>query len=206
MHILAILDGREPHRSLRHIDGPCLLETNVNRDRRGHFVETWRESRFAAAGFRERFVQDNVSWSSARVLRGLHLQSPFGQGKLVSVPWGEIFDVAVDARFGSPTFGKWIGINLSDRNGRQLYIPAGYAHGFCVLSESALVSYKCTEEYHPEAEITVRWDDPRIGIRWPVAYPIVSERDSMAPMLDEIQITRLPKWGDGKHILNGHPK
>jgi dTDP-4-dehydrorhamnose 3,5-epimerase len=140
------------------------------------------------------FVQDNVSFSKRGVLRGLHYQHPFGQGKLVGVLLGAVFDVAVDVRRGSPTFGRWAGECLSAENKRQLYIPPGFAHGFLVTSAEALVAYKCTEYYHPEAERSIRWDDERIAIAWPLDGPVVSAKDDVAVPLDEMPDELLPAF------------
>jgi dTDP-4-dehydrorhamnose 3,5-epimerase len=163
-------------------------------DARGHFFETWHRERYAAAGLPREFVQDNVSRSQQNILRGLHLQEPFGQGKLVQVLEGEIFDVAVDARVDSPTFGRWIGENLSSENHHQLYIPPGFAHGFCVLSSSALVLYKCTELYHPETELSVAWNDPALAITWPLSTPMLSKKDAAGVNLRDIPKERLPRY------------
>lgn len=177
-----------------HLDGVVVIESRRSQDTRGYFLEAWKGSLLIEIGCKKPIVQDNVTWSHRGVLRGLHLQSPHDQDKLVSVLAGEVFDVVVDARFGSPTFGQWISISLSSDNGRQLFVPAGFAHGFCALSEGALVTYKCTEEYHPESELTIAWNDPQIGIRWPIESPLLSAKDSAAKCLDEIPIVRLPKW------------
>ena len=173
-----------------------LIEPRVARDARGWFYEAWSDERFAAHGIAGRFVQDNLSESTRGVLRGLHLQHPHGQGKLVSVPHGEVFDVAVDVRLGSPAFGRWCGERLGAGLGRLLYIPAGFAHGFVVLSESAVVSYKVTERYHPESELTVAWDDPDVGVEWPAAgvSPILSAKDAAAPRLRDVPPDRLPTY------------
>ncbi len=176
------------------LPGVLLIEPRVFGDERGYFLETFQADRYRAAGIAGPFVQDNLSFSRGPVLRGLHLQYPRVQAKLVSVLAGEVFDVAVDVRPGSPHFGRWTGALLSDGNKRQLYIPAGFAHGFCVLSESALFAYKCTGVYAPEDEITVRWNDPEIGIAWPVAEPILSDKDAAAPCLREIDPDRLPPY------------
>jgi dTDP-4-dehydrorhamnose 3,5-epimerase len=170
-----------------------LIVPPVYGDSRGYLFEAWRADRYGAVGVPERFVQDNVSRSTRGVLRGLHLQSPYAQGKLVQVLEGEVFDVAVDVRVGSPTFGRWVGYCLSAENHRQLYIPPGLAHGFCTLSESAVLLYKCTEFYHPEAELTIAWNDPSIGITWPIQRPVLSKKDAEAPCLDRIT-SRLPVW------------
>ena len=170
-----------------------LIVPTVHGDARGYLFESWHADRYAAIGLPSRFVQDNVSRSARGVLRGLHVQCPFPQGKLVQVLDGEVFDVAVDVRVGSPTFGRWSGHHLSADNHRQLYIPAGVAHGFCVLSASALLSYKCTEFYHPSSEITIAWDDPEIGIEWPVSAPLLSKKDTGASRLSALK-ERLPRW------------
>jgi dTDP-4-dehydrorhamnose 3,5-epimerase len=153
-------------------------------DSRGFFLETYRASDFAAHGIPSRFVQDNLSHSSYGVLRGLHYQKrPKAQGKLVMVLRGEIFDVAVDIRQGSPTFGRWAGVTLSADRFGMIYIPAGFAHGFCVLSPEADVLYKVTEDYAPELDRGIVWNDPSIGIRWPIAEPLLSTKDAQLPLL-----------------------
>lgn len=139
-------------------------------------------------------MQDNVSFSTKGVLRGLHFQNPHGQGKLVSVLQGEVFDVAVDIRVGSPTFGQWEGVLLSGENHRQFWIPAGFAHGFCVVSNTALFSYKCTERYAPDCEGGIAWNDPAIGIDWPLKEVVLSEKDKQYTNLSEIALTRLPAF------------
>ncbi|HEY0022646.1 MAG TPA: dTDP-4-dehydrorhamnose 3,5-epimerase [Longimicrobium sp.] len=167
--------------------GVLLIEPKVFRDQRGWFAESWSEARYAEAGIAGPFVQDNVSCSRRGVLRGMHFQNPAPQGKLVSVPWGAVFDVAVDLRRGSLTFGQWLGVELSSENGRQLWVPMGFAHGFVVTSDTALFSYKCTAPYTPEAERTLRWDDPDVGIRWPVAAPpLLAPKDAAAPRLRDL--------------------
>jgi len=174
-----------------------LIEPKVFGDPRGYFFETWHSQRYAEYGVPRVFVQDNVSRSRRGILRGLHLQEPFGQGKLVQVLDGEILDVAVDMRVGSPTFGQWAAERLSSENHKQLYIPEGFAHGFCVLSESALLHYKCTELYHPETELSVAWNDPDLGIAWPIAEPLLSAKDSAAKRLRDIAPERLPRYSEG---------
>jgi dTDP-4-dehydrorhamnose 3,5-epimerase len=169
-----------------------IVEPTVFGDARGFFMETFQRPRYEAAGIAGHFAQDNVSSSRRGVLRGLHFQNPYQQGKLVYVLHGEVFDVAVDVRRGSPTFGRWVGVTLSAENKRQFYVPPGFAHGFCVTSELALFAYKCTDVYHPETERTVRWDDPQIGIEWPIAEPTVSDRDRQAPRLCELPMLQLP--------------
>jgi dTDP-4-dehydrorhamnose 3,5-epimerase len=177
------------------IPGVLVIEPRIFGDERGYFLETWSSQRYADAGLPGSFVQDNLSRSARGVLRGLHLQHPHGQGKLVQVIEGEVFDVAVDVRVGSPTFGRWVGYSLTGSTKRQLFIPEGFAHGFCVTSESALFFYKCTELYRPEAEIGVRWDDPAIGVEWPLITPILSAKDNAFPLLAEIPESKLPRYG-----------
>ena len=177
------------------LPGVVIIEPKVFGDQRGFFMETWHQTRYAEAGLPERFVQDNLSLSAKGVLRGLHYQHPGGQGKLVYVLQGEVYDVAVDIRQGSPTFGHWFGTNLSAGNKRQIYIPPGFAHGFCVLSDTALFAYKCTEFYNAAAECSVRWDDPEIGIAWPIAAPELSAKDRDAPQLRDASRERLPAYG-----------
>ena len=165
------------------LEDVLLVEPVRHGDARGYFQETYQEDRYRAAGINCRFVQDNLSFSERGVLRGLHLQHPKGQDKLVSVMQGEVFDVAVDVRYGSPTFGEWVGERLSAENGRQLFVPKGFAHGYCVTSDTALFAYKCSEIYAPDCEVSIRWDDPDIGIDWPVTEPILSARDAALPLL-----------------------
>ena len=169
-----------------------LIEPAVFADARGFFFEAWHRARYAEIGVPADFVQDNVSRSLRGTLRGLHVQEPHGQGKLVQVLDGEIFDVAVDVRRGSPTFGRWVGEILSGDNHRQIYIPPGFAHGFCVLSASALCMYKCTDVYHPEAEFSIAWNDPALSIAWPLAALSLSEKDRGAPTLADVPPDRLP--------------
>lgn len=176
------------------LPGVLLLEPRVFRDARGAFLETWNQDRYRELGLPGRFVQDNVSSSARGVLRGLHYQHPEGQGKLVTVLHGEVFDVAVDIRAGSPTYGRWWGAILSGENSRQIYIPEGFAHGFVVTGESAIFSYKCTAYYAPSDEGSIRWDDPEIGIEWPVAAPVLSPKDAAAPTLRELPEGRLPRF------------
>lgn len=160
-----------------------LVQPVTHRDARGHFLETFHAERYAQAGIPGPFVQENLSFSHHGVLRGLHYQWPNPQGKLVFVLQGEIFDVAVDIRRQSPTFGRWAGVTLSADNHQQLWIPPGFAHGFCVTSAAALVTYKCTDYYAPECERAIRWDDADIGIAWPVSAPVVSGKDAAAGTL-----------------------
>ena len=169
------------------LPGVLVVEPRVHRDARGAFWETYHEGRYAAAGIDARFVQTNVSRSRGGTLRGLHFQAPpHAQAKLVSVLDGAIFDVAVDLRPGSPTFGAWFGMDLTAESMQQVFVPEGFAHGFVVTSETALVSYACSAVYAPEAERSVAWDDPDIGIAWPVAAPVLSEKDASAPRLADL--------------------
>ncbi len=162
-----------------NLPGVLIFEPDVYEDSRGYFLETWNSTRYGAYNLPEKFVQDNLSFSHRGVLRGLHYQlSPREQGKLVSVVAGEVFDVAVDTRRSSPTFGHWFGTILSAENKKQLWIPVGFAHGFLVLSESAVFLYKVTEYYSPAHERCIRWDDPHIDIRWPIGQtPVISPKD-----------------------------
>lgn len=177
--------------------GVLLIIPRVFEDARGFFMETYHQPRFAEAGLPAAFVQDNLSGSVARTLRGMHYQVDRPQGKLVQAVTGEVFDVAVDVRVGSPTFGRWFGATLSDRNRHQLYIPPGFAHGFCVLSDFAQVAYKCTDVYAPGGERGIRWDDPEIGIEWPVADPILSDKDRDAPLLSQLAPGDLFRYSQG---------
>lgn len=171
------------------LEGVVIIEPKVFKDDRGFFTESFNAARYAElAGIDVPFVQDNQSRSSYGVLRGLHFQKQFPQGKLVRVTEGEVFDVAVDIRPNSPTYGQWEGIILSGENFKQFYVPAGFAHGFCVLSERADFHYKCTEYYHPEDEGSVRWDDAEIGIDWPLPAEdiILSAKDAQAGALSDL--------------------
>ena len=170
-----------------------LIESEVYRDQRGFFLETYHARKFAASGIPATFVQDNHSQSARDTIRGLHAQRQHPQGKLMRVFEGEIFDVAVDIRRGSPTFKQWVGIVLSAENFRQLYIPPGFAHGFAVLSEHAQIMYKCTDFYDAADEISLAWNDPDIGIEWPIDTPLLSEKDSSAPLLRDIEDS-LPRF------------
>ena len=171
--------------------GLLVFEPDVFADSRGFFVETWNQRRYAEAGLKASFVQDNISVSHRGALRGLHFQNPSPQGKLLSVWDGEVFDVAVDLRQSSPTFGKWHGLRLSSQSKRQFFIPAGFAHGFVVLSDTAMFHYKCTDFYSPKDELTIRWDDPDIGIHWPDASPTLSDKDSKGKFLRDVPKDRL---------------
>jgi dTDP-4-dehydrorhamnose 3,5-epimerase len=166
-----------------------LVKPQVFRDERGFFLETYKQSDFSAHGIPEDFVQDNHSRSTRGVLRGLHFQNPpQAQGKLVRVTQGRVFDVAVDIRRGSPTYKQWISVILSEEDAEMFYIPPGFAHGFCVLSDVADFVYKVTAEYAPELDAGIRWNDPQIGVEWPVAEPIVSSKDAGLPLLAEAEI------------------
>ncbi len=181
------------------LSGVLIIEPKVFGDARGFFMETWNRQRYAELGIPADFVQDNISLSQRGVLRGLHFQNPNAQGKLVYVLQGEVFDVAVDVRAGSPNFGRWVGVTLSADNKRQLYVPPGFAHGFCVTSEQVLFAYKCTDVYAPAAEGSVRWDDPDIGINWPIVDPLVSDKDRAALALKDWPTSRLPQYLASKH-------
>ncbi len=155
-------------------------------------METWNADRYGACGLPDHFVQPHLSRSAAGVIRGLHYQHPCAQGKLVSVLEGRAFDVAVDIRSDSPTFGQWAGIELSAANHRQLYVPKGFAHGFCVMGDSALLSYLCTTEFNAKCDAGIAWNDPDIGIEWPLEPESLSERDRTAPRLRDVPIESLP--------------
>ncbi|MFN2238106.1 MAG: dTDP-4-dehydrorhamnose 3,5-epimerase [Thermoanaerobaculia bacterium] len=182
------------------LPGVVLVEPQVYGDERGFFMEIYRLERFAEAGINLPFVQDNHSASSHGVLRGLHYQQPYPQGKLLRCIAGAIFDVAVDIRRGSPTFGRWVGYDLTAENRRQLWIPPGFAHGFCVTSERAEVVYKCTEVWRQEFDRSIRWDDPEIGIEWPDSGPILSAKDAAAPTLAEA--AELPEFVGASTMLD----
>ena len=169
------------------IGGVVIVEPAVHADARGHFVETFHARVYSTAGLPTEFVQDNESLSRRHVLRGLHLQLRRPQGKLVRVVRGEVWDVAVDVRSGSPTFGRWVAVPLSADNFRQLFIPVGFAHGFLVVSASADIEYKCSDVYDPAAERGLMWNDPAIGIDWPIADPILSPRDRSHPHLGALR-------------------
>jgi dTDP-4-dehydrorhamnose 3,5-epimerase len=173
------------------LDGLLIIEPKAFGDARGFFMETWNQRRYRDAGLEVNFVQDNISVSRRGALRGLHFQNPSPQGKLVSVLQGEVFDVAVDLRRSSRTFGKWHGLRLSEENKRQFFVPAGFAHGFLVLSEVAMFHYKCTDFYSPKDEMTVRWDDPAIGIEWPMKQPTLSDKDARGLLLKDVPPAKL---------------
>jgi dTDP-4-dehydrorhamnose 3,5-epimerase len=174
------------------IPGVVVIEPDVHQDSRGFFLETYHADKYRAGGISDVFVQDNQSRSAGGTLRGLHLQLQRPQGKLIRVIEGEIFDVAVDVRRGSPTFGRWVGVTLSADNFRQCYIPKGFAHGFAVVSAVAQVEYKCTDIYDAASEIGIAWDDPAIGISWPVSTPVLSDRDRRHPRLADVP--ELPRY------------
>ena len=176
------------------LPGVLIFEPRVFGDERGFFMESYNAGRYGEAGLPESFVQDNLSFSRRGVLRGLHFQNPQPQGKLVSVLQGEVFDVAVDIRVGSPTFGRWAGVTLSAENKRQFYVPPDFAHGFVVTSDVALFFYKCTDYYAPASEGSVLWNDPEIGIQWPIEAPTLSEKDRAAPTLREMPEDALPRY------------
>ena len=175
------------------LPGVLLIEPRVFADARGCFFESWNRKAYADAGLDLEFVQGNVSESVRGVLRGLHYQWPHPQGKLVSVLEGEVYDVAVDIRRGSPHFGRWTAAILGAGNHRQLWIPEGFAHGFATLSERAVFAYQCTAAYDRVADAGIRWNDARIGIDWPIAAPSLSDKDAIAPFLDDIAADRLPE-------------
>jgi dTDP-4-dehydrorhamnose 3,5-epimerase len=175
------------------LPGVLLIETRTFPDERGYFVESWNERRYRELGIDRPFVQDNLSRSRKGVLRGLHFQEPSPQGKLLSVLQGEVWDVALDIRVGSETFGRWTAVTLSEANGRQLFIPEGFAHGFVALSEGTLVSYKCTDYYDPACEEIIRWDDPDLAIEWPVRDPLVAMKDRNGARLRDMPSARLPR-------------
>ena len=173
------------------LEGVLVIAPNVFADERGFFMETWNACRYQSEGINAHFIQDNLSFSRKGVLRGLHFQNPTPQGKLITVLAGGIFDVAVDLRAGSSTFGGWTSVVLTGENRWQFWVPEGFAHGFVVLSETALVNYKCTNLYDKVAEQCIRWDDPDIGIRWPCETPILSPKDAAAPFLRDLLLTSL---------------
>ena len=170
-----------------NLEGVLIIEPQVFEDERGFFAETFQKERYREIGITDDFVQDNLAFSKKGVLRGLHYQKPpHAQGKLVSVLRGKVFDVAVDIRFGSPTFGKSVVVELSGENKKQLWIPKGFAHGYLTLEDNTLFFYKCTNSYAPESDAGVRWDDPDLAINWPLKSPVVSEKDQNNPFLKGI--------------------
>ena len=174
------------------IPGVVIVEPDVYGDDRGFFMETWNSGRYQEAGLPGRFVQSNLSRSGAGVIRGLHFQNPEPQGKLVSVLEGRVFDVAADIRPDSPSFKQWVGVELSAENHRQLYVPEGFAHGFCVLGQGALLSYLCTAVYRSEFDAVIAWNDPDIAIRWPLNSAQLSSKDGAAPSLRDYANEDLP--------------
>jgi len=178
------------------LDGVYTITPRVLADERGFFMETYNLQKYRSAGIDRTFVQDNYSHSCRGTVRGLHYQLHSPQAKLVSVVWGEIYDVAVDIRVGSPTFGGWVGQVLSEKNRCQLYIPEGFAHGFCVLSEQADVMYKCTDFYDKDDDYGILWSDPSVGIEWPNIQTILSEKDRLLLPLADVPRDRLPVYRD----------
>jgi len=176
------------------LPGVIVFEPDVFGDARGFFIETFSNNRYQDAGLKLPFVQDNISFSEKNVIRGLHFQNPHSQGKLVQVLSGRALDVAVDIRVGSPNFGQWFGETLSAENHKQMYVPPGFAHGFCVISDTALFSYKCTDYYSPATEGGIIWNDPDIGINWPASAPLVSKKDAACPRLKDIPKDKLPEY------------
>jgi len=169
------------------LEGVLLITPEVFGDDRGFFMETYNAAKTASKGLPEIFVQDNHSRSKKGVLRGMHYQYPQWQGKLVRALFGEIFDVAVDIRADSPTYGEWFGVYLNHDNKQQLYVPPGFAHGFCVTSDTADIAYKCTSDYQPAQDVGIRWNDPDIAINWPIDEPLLSEKDANAPLLKDTE-------------------
>ena len=178
-----------------NLPGVLILEPKVFLDDRGYFLETWNSTRYEQVGITGPFVQDNISFSKKGILRGLHFQYPQSQGKLIQVLSGEVLDVIVDIRPDSPTYSQWIGEILSESNHRQIYVPPGFAHGYCVTSETALFSYKCTDFYNPATEHGIIWNDPDIGIEWPIEQPELSPKDAVYPRLKDLRPENLPQFG-----------
>ena len=176
------------------LPGVLILEPDVFSDERGFFLETWNSRRYEDAGIKDPFVQDNASFSKNGVLRGLHFQHPQSQGKLIQVLSGRVVDIVIDIRVGSPTFGQWISEVFSDANHRQMYIPPGFAHGYCVTSETAVFSYKCTDFYNPTTEGGIIWNDPDLNIDWPTTEPVLSPKDANYPRLKDISPEKLPHF------------
>ncbi len=175
--------------------GVLVLEPDVFSDERGFFLETWNSASYENAGIEGPFVQDNVSFSKRGVLRGLHFQYSQSQGKLIQILSGGVVDIVVDIRKGSPTFSQWVSEELSDANHRQMYIPPGFAHGFCVISDTAVFSYKCTDYYNPATENGIIWNDPDLNIDWPIKEPILSPKDKEYPRLKDFRPDKLPDFG-----------
>jgi dTDP-4-dehydrorhamnose 3,5-epimerase len=171
-----------------------IIEPSVFEDERGFFMETYHKKRYQTKGILPDFCQNNYSFSAKGTLRGMHYQFFNTQAKLIQVLQGEVYDVALDVRYGSPTFGKWVGVWLSEKNCRQLFIPQGFAHGFCVTSETAMFTYQCDDYYNPDAEEGILWSDTDIGIDWPIASPVLSKKDSEYQCLQKIPVERLPVY------------
>jgi len=180
------------------LDGVYIVEPQVFYDDRGFFLETYHQRRYAETGINCNFVQDNLSRSVRGTLRGLHYQLECAQAKLIQVIKGVVFDLVVDIRRGSPSFGQWVGVNLSEENKRQLFVPEGFAHGFCVLSEAADVVYKCTDFYAPEDEGGILWSDPDLAIDWPISEPLISAKDSRLPRLADVPPERFPLYKESR--------
>lgn len=176
------------------LPGVFLIEPLIFKDGRGHFLEIYHHQRYCQDGIPETFVQANLSYSVGNVLRGLHYQLGRPQGKLVMVLRGEIFDVAVDIRRGSPTYGKWTGVTLSSDTYQQIYVPPGFMHGFCVLSAEATVVYKCTDYYDAAQERGILWNDPTLAIEWPITDPVLSPKDEQHPKLADVSWNQLPEY------------
>ena len=174
------------------LDGVVIIEPQVHGDERGFFQEIWKASSYKKYGLPVTFSQANISRSTKGILRGLHYQVRQPQGKLVSVFEGRIFDVAVDIRPGSSSFGQWAGVELSAACHRQLYVPEGFVHGFIVLSDSALIHYHCTSEYSPQYDAAIAWNDPDIAVKWPCEPEVISQKDNDAPLLRDVPVERLP--------------
>ena len=177
-----------------NLPGLILIEPKVFPDNRGFFMETFQKQRYKEAGIDYEFVQDNLSYSEKGTLRGLHYQYPNSQGKLVSVVYGSVYDVSVDIRNGSPTFGDWYGVEISAENKHHLWIPPGFAHGFCVTSETAVFVYKCTDYYNQQTEHTILWNDDALSIQWPILDPIVAAKDKHGLLLSKIGGQHLPEY------------
>jgi len=175
-----------------------IIEPQAFYDNRGFFLETYHQRRYAETGINCNFIQDNLSRSVRGTLRGLHYQLEYAQAKLIQVIKGVVFDVVVDIRRGSPSFGQWVGVNLSEENKRQLFVPEGFAHGFCVLSEAADVVYKCSDFYVPEDEGGILWSDPDLAIDWPISEPLISAKDSRLPRLADVPPERLPLYKESR--------
>ena len=176
------------------LKGVLIIEPSVYEDARGFFLETYHQNRYREFGILPDFVQDNISFSKKRTLRGLHYQHPQDQAKLVQVAKGTVFDVVVDIRLGSPTFGKWSGTYLSGEESRQIFIPEGFAHGFCVISDYAVFMYKCSDFYARECERGILWSDPDLNIKWPVENALLSEKDMKLPRLKDLANDMLPVY------------